>query len=93
MIQEWHDKEAEKIWNLQFSPKLPQDIQGIIKRKLVRIHAATSINELRKPKSNHLEILHGKREGQYSIRVNDKYRICFYWNNGNVIIDKIINYH
>lgn len=93
MIAEWHDKEAEKIWNMKFSSKLPQDIQGTARRKLVLINAARSLNDLRIPPANHLEELKGDREGQHSIRVNDKYRICFYWNDGNVIIEEIGDYH
>ena len=93
MITEWHDKEAEKIWNMNFSTKLPHDIQKTARRKLVMIHSAASINDLRIPPSNHLEELKGDREGQHSIRINDQYRICFYWNNGNVIIHEIGDYH
>ncbi len=93
MIVEWHDKEAKKIWKMEVSMKLPHDIQKTARRKLVMIHAATSINDLRIPPSNHLEELKGDREGQHSIRINDQYRICFYWNNGNVIIQEIGDYH
>ncbi len=93
MIAEWHDKEAEKIWNMQFSTKLPHDIQKTARRKLIMIHSAANINDLRIPPSNHLEELKGDREGQHSIRINDQYRICFYWNNGNVIIQEIGDYH
>ena len=93
MIAEWHDKEAEKIWNMKLSTKLPHDIQKTARRKLIMIHAAASINDLRIPPSNHLEELKGNREGQHSIRINDQYRICFYWNNGNVIIQEIGDYH
>ena len=93
MIVEWHDSEAEKIWNMKFSTKLPQDIQRTARRKLVMINAAVNINDLRIPPSNHLEELKGDREGQHSIRVNDRYRICFYWDNGNVIIEDICDYH
>lgn len=93
MISEWRDKEAEKIWNMKFSSKLPHDIQKAARRKLVMINAAVSINDLRVPPSNHLEALKGDRQGQYSIRINDRYRICFYWNDGSPIIDSILDYH
>ena len=93
MISEWHDKEAEKIWNMQFSTKLPHDIQKVARRKLIMISSAVSINDLRIPPSNHLEELKGDRIGQHSIRINDQYRICFFWNNGNVIIEEIVDYH
>ena len=93
MISEWRDKVAEKIWNMKFSSKLPHDIQKAARRKLVMINAAVSINDLRVPPSNHLEALKGDRQGQYSIRINDRYRICFYWNDGSPIIDSILAYH
>ncbi|MGI6057585.1 MAG: type II toxin-antitoxin system RelE/ParE family toxin [Bilifractor sp.] len=93
MIVKWQDKEAEKIWEMQFSTKLPHDIQKTARRKLVMIHSATSINDLRIPPSNHLEELQGDRKGQYSIRINDQFRVCFCWNNGNVIIEEICDYH
>ena len=93
MITEWHDKEAEKIWNMKVSTKLPQDIQKIARRKLVMINAAKNLNDLRVPPANHLEELKGDRAGQYSIRINDQFRVCFYWNDGNVIIEDICDYH
>ena len=93
MIAEWHDKEAEKIWNMNFSTKLPRDIQKAARRKLVMINSAASINDLRIPPSNHLEELKGDRDGQHSIRINYQYRICFYWNDGNVILEAICDYH
>ena len=92
MIIEWNDKEAEKIWNMKFSTRLPHDIQKAARRKLVMIHSAAHINDLRIPPTNHLEELKGDREGQHSVRINDQFRICFYWNNGNVIIDEICDY-
>ena len=92
MIIEWNDKEAEKIWNMKFSTRLPHDIQKAARRKLVMIHSAAHINDMRIPPSNHLEELKGDREGQHSVRINDQFRICFYWNNGNVIIDEICDY-
>lgn len=93
MIVDWQDKEAKKIWDMTFSTKLPHSIQKIARRKLVMINSATTINDLRIPPSNHLEELKGDREGQHSIRINDQFRICFYWNNGNVIIKEICDYH
>jgi len=93
MINEWHDKEAEKIWNMKFSNKIPHDIQRVARRKLIMINSASSINDLRIPPSNHLEELKGDRLGQYSIRINNQYRICFHWNNDNVVIEDICDYH
>ena len=77
MIKNFADKETEKIYNQEFSKKLPQSIQRIAQRKLLKIDNATSLEDLRIPPANHLELLHGNREGQYSIRINAQYRICF----------------
>ncbi|MDY6355775.1 MAG: type II toxin-antitoxin system RelE/ParE family toxin [Catonella sp.] len=93
MISEWHDKEGKRIWDMHFSSKLPQDIQKTARRKLVVLNSAVSLNDLRIPPSNHLEELSGDRKGQHSIRINDTYRICFYWNDGRVIVQDICNYH
>ena len=93
MITKWHDKEALRIWNMKYSKNIPNDLQSIARRKLVMIDAAANINDLRIPPSNHLEKLSGNRNGQYSIRVNNSWRICFIWNNGNAEIIDIVNYH
>ena len=57
------------------------------------IHAAININDLRIPPGNRLEALKGDRKGQYSIRINEKYRICFKWNNSNAVDVEIVDYH
>lgn len=77
MIKSFADKETEKVYNQIFSRKIAQDIQKIALRKLIMIDNAERIDDLRVPPSNHLEQLHGDREGQYSIRINSQYRICF----------------
>lgn len=77
MIKNFADKETEKIYHQQFSKKLPQSIQKTALRKLMMIDNASDLNDLRIPPANHLESLQGIREGQYSIRINDQYRICF----------------
>jgi toxin HigB-1 len=76
------------------SPQYPPDIQKTALRKLLQLHAAASINDLRVPPGNRLEKLAGNREGQYSIRVNDQWRICFIWtpeNNAEEV--EIVDYH
>ena len=93
MITKWHDKEALKIWDMQHSKKLPANLQSTARRKLVMIDAATNINDLRIPPSNHLEKLTGNRKGQYSLRINNAWRICFTWKNGTVEIIDIVDYH
>ena len=77
-----------------FQKKLPQDIQRIALRKLIMIDNAGSLEDLRIPPANHLEALHGDREGQYSIRINDKYRICFFVQGKNDFYEvEIVDYH
>ncbi|MFA6305572.1 MAG: type II toxin-antitoxin system RelE/ParE family toxin [Candidatus Gracilibacteria bacterium] len=93
MIKSFKDKEAEKVFDREPSRKLPPEIQRISMRKLWMLDAAMSINDLRIPPSNHLEQLKGDRKGQYSIRINDKWRICFEWKNGEANEVEITNYH
>ena len=93
MITTWNDKEAELIWKMQNSKRIPPNLQRSVRKKLVMIDAAASINDLRVPPSNHLEKLSGDREGQYSIRINSAWRVCFKWNNGNVEIVDVVDYH
>ena len=77
MIKSFNCKETEKIWNEEFSKKLPHDIQKRALRKLMMLNVATVLEDLRIPPNNRLEALTGDRQGQYSIRINDQYRICF----------------
>ncbi|MDZ7832829.1 MAG: type II toxin-antitoxin system RelE/ParE family toxin [Desulfobacterales bacterium] len=93
MIQSFRDKEAEKIFNRQFSAKLPKNIQGIARKKLVILDAAVDLNDLRVPPGNRLEALRGNRKGQHSIRINDQWRICFKWRNGSAYEVEITDYH
>jgi len=93
MILSFKCRETEKNFNLIQSCKLPYDIQGTALRKLKYLHAAVSINDLRIPPNNRLEALKGNRLGQYSIRINDKYRICFKWLDGNAANVEIVDYH
>lgn len=76
------------------STDYPQDIQKVALRKLLLLDAAISINDLRVPPGNRLEKLTGDREGQYSIRINDKWRICFIWTDENNADEvEIVDYH
>ena len=93
MIQSFRDKETEKIFNRQFSAKLPKNIQGIARKKLVILDAAVDLNDLRVPPGNRLEALIGNRKGQHSIRINDQWRICFKWRNGSAYEVEITDYH
>lgn len=82
MIISFQDKETEKIWGQQYSRKLPRDIQRIGLRKLIIINRAKDLNDLSIPPGNKLEQLSGDRKGQFSIRINDQYRICFFGGMG-----------
>ena len=76
-----------------FSRKLPQNIQLPARMKLEILDAAEVLQNLRIPPSNHLEKLAGSREGQYSIRINDQWRICFVWRKENAYAVEIVDYH
>jgi proteic killer suppression protein len=93
VIKTFKDKEADKLFHLQRSTKLPDEIQRVAIRKLWMIDAAHNINDLRVPPANHLEKLEGKRKGQYSIRINDRYRVCFEWIDGDAFNVEIVDYH
>ena len=93
MIISFQDKETEKIWAQQYSRKLPRDIQRIGLRKLIIINRAKDLNDLSIPPGNKLEQLSGDRKGQFSIRINDQYRICFFWENGIASHVEITDYH
>jgi proteic killer suppression protein len=93
MIKTFRCKETEKIFNGMFSKKLPQDIQRTAHRKLALLNAAATLEFLNASPGNKLEALKGNREEQYSIRVNDQWRICFVWENGNALDVVIEDYH
>ncbi len=93
MIKTFADKETERIYSQLFSRKLPQAIQKIALRKLIMIDNAQSLEDLRIPPANHLERLEGNREGQYSIRINDQYRICFTVDGNNFYDAEVVDYH
>lgn len=93
MIKSFADKETEKIYNQIFSKKIPQSIQRVALRKLIMIDNAGCLEDLRVPPSNHLELLKGDRAGQYSIRINDQYRICFNVEGNDYYDVEIVDYH
>jgi proteic killer suppression protein len=93
VITSFKDSETEKIYNLTRSRRLPSDIQQIALRKLRMINNARTINDLRVPPANRLEKLVGSRAGQYSIRINDQWRICFDWLEDNAYNVEIVDYH
>lgn len=93
MIESFKCKETQKLFERNKSRKIPQSIQRTAMRKLWMIDAAIGINDLRIPPSNHLEQLKGKRKGQYSVRINNQWRICFRWKSQNAHNLEIIDYH
>ena len=83
----------KKIFQRNFSRKLPHDIHQIVFRKLRMLNRAITLNDLRIPPGNKLEQLQGARKGQYSIRINEQWRICFEWSNGDAYNVEITDYH
>lgn len=93
MIKSFKDKETEKIFYRRISSRLPVDIQHTARKKLLILDAVTELNDLRVPPGNRLEALKGNRAGQYSIRINAQWRICFVWESGDVHDVEITDYH
>lgn len=93
MIKSFSCRETEKIFSRRFSRKLPTDIQRIALRKLTLIHGAATLDFLRVPPGNLLEKLSGNRDDQWSIRINDQWRICFRWQDGDAYDVEIVDYH
>jgi proteic killer suppression protein len=93
MIKTFACKETEKLYRGRFSARLPQDVQRVAQRKLKQLGAAATLDFLRVPPGNRLEQLSGDRQGQWSIRINDQWRICFTWQDGNAFEVEIVDYH
>ena len=93
MIRSFADKETERVWNGDISRRLPNQIQALARRKLRMLNAAQRVEDLRIPPANRLETLKGKRSGQHSIRINDQWRICFVWREGQCDEVQIVDYH
>jgi proteic killer suppression protein len=93
MIVSFRDKETEKLWESGRSRRLPADLQLRAFKKLAILNAAVTLDNLRVPPGNQLEALRGSRTGQHSIRVNDQYRLCFVWRDGNAFEAEIVDYH
>ena len=93
MIRSFRCRETEKIFHREFSRKFPGDIQERAFMKLNALDAAVEIKDLMLPTSNRLEALKGNRKGQWSIRINDQWRICFEWINGHAESVEIEDYH
>ncbi|MFZ5807412.1 MAG: type II toxin-antitoxin system RelE/ParE family toxin [Verrucomicrobiota bacterium] len=93
MIQSFACRQTEQIFNEESSRRLPHEIQRSALRKLIQLNQAMSLAELMCPPGNQLEALKGNRKGQYSIRINQQWRICFAWHNSNAYDVEIVDYH
>lgn len=93
MIVTFACSDTELIWNGVVSKKFPQDIQQVARRKLRMLNASSNLNDMRIPPGNHLEKLSGDLEGYHSVRINKKYRLLFFWENGDAHDVEIIDYH
>jgi len=93
VIRSFRDKETERVFQRLLSRRLPREIQRSALRKLLILDAVESVEELRVPPGHRLEKLAGERSGQYSIRINDQWRICFRWQDGDALDVEIVDYH
>jgi proteic killer suppression protein len=93
MIHSFKDKEAKKLFTRQTSRNIPATIQQVALRKLRMLNRSSTLNDLRVPPANRLERLKGNRKHQHSIRINEQWRICFTWKNGDVYDVEIVDYH
>jgi toxin HigB-1 len=93
VIKSFKDRETQQILTRQCSRRLPSDIQQVALRKLRMLNNAHALNDLQVPPDNRLEKLTGDRAGQYSIRINDRWRVCFVWRDGDAYDVEIVDYH
>lgn len=93
VIKTFCDKETEQLFSRHFSRRIPPNLHRVAWRKLAILDAAEQLDDLRVPPGNRLEKLAGNREGEYSIRINDQWRICFRWRQGNAYDVEITDYH
>lgn len=93
MIASFKDAGARELYETGRSRRVPSDVQRVALRKLKYLNNAADLNDLRVPPGNRLEALSGDREGQHSIRINEQYRICFVWKDGQFHEVEIVDYH
>ena len=93
MIKSFANKEAEAIWQRRFIKGLPNDLARVAYRKMMQLHNAKTVEDLRAPPGNRLEQLSGDRKGQYSIRINKQWRLCFKWIDNDAFDVEIVDYH
>ncbi len=93
MILSFACAETERLFRAEMTRRFPPALQRSARRKLLALHAATEVRQLAVPPGNRLEARKGDRKGQYSIRVNDRWRICFRWESANAHDVEIVDYH
>jgi proteic killer suppression protein len=93
VIRSFGDRETERLFRRESSKAIPPQLSRIALRKLVQVDAAEALDELRIPPGNRLESLTGDRRGQYSIRINERWRVCFRWREGDAFEVEIVDYH
>ncbi len=93
MIASFRDNETEKLWRSGKSRRIPPSLRLSAFKKLAILNAAIALDNLKVPPGNQLEALRGNRAGQHSIRINDQYRVCFTWRDGNAFEVEIVDYH
>ncbi|MGA8821003.1 MAG: type II toxin-antitoxin system RelE/ParE family toxin [Xanthobacteraceae bacterium] len=93
MIRSFASRETSELFAGRSSRRLPSDVQRRALQKLVALHAVSAVEEIGRIPGNRLEKLSGSRRGQYSIRINNQWRICFNWRNGDAYDVEIVDYH
>jgi proteic killer suppression protein len=93
VIRSFRDKDTQAVAERRRARKLPEDIQRRAQRKLMILNNASNLDDLRIPPGNRLKTLSGDRSGQHSIRINDQWRVCFVWSQGNAYQVEITDYH
>lgn len=93
MIASWRDSDTELLWNTGKSRRIPANLRISAFKKLAILNAALALENLLVPPGNRLEVLNGDRKGRHSIRVNDQYRVCFVWRDGNAYEVETVDYH
>jgi proteic killer suppression protein len=93
VIRSFRDEETARVFGREGTRRLPPDVQRIAQRKLAMLDAAELLQDLRVPPGNRLEKLKGRRAGQHSIRINDQWRVCFRWKDGDAYDVEIADYH
>lgn len=93
MIKSFRNAAAKAVWARRFAKGVPNDIARTAYRKLMQIHNARTLDDLRAPPGNRLAALTGDRNGRHSIRINDQWRVCFHWRDANAYEVEIVDYH